>query len=286
MMNSLFVASLGNPAPYHQTLHSAGHILLRALGAYLQCPIPKADRELGKAFVTHGRLANEQRTNVTLWESPSVMNVSGPPLLAAYRAWLKREGISSPVIPPQPNPNGRPLEGRDLIKALKNRPQLVRPSLNLVLLHDELDLVPGKIRTRFLGGEASSRGHNGVKSVVAELIRAKYLNSENAPGMSWYDADKLPAVEEGQDVAAQVDAAEDGRIWPAPVLMRVQVGIGRPGGSRDSAVVASHVLSTMCDSQMNRTCAQAPILAQFLEQLIAPALVRPSNASEGVATAA
>jgi PTH1 family peptidyl-tRNA hydrolase len=173
-----------------------------------------------------------------------------------------------------------------LKKALTSRPQLLRPSLNLVLLHDELDLVPGRIRTKFLGGEASARGHHGVKSVVQELIRAKFLNSK--AGMSQYEPENPPDAEESEDLSAPVDAAEDAkdRIWPSPVLMRVQVGIGRPARSREAAIIAAHVLTTMCDSQMKRTCAQAPLLAQFLEQLIAPALVQPSNSSEQVAAAA
>src|SRR5271156_4710732 len=34
----LLIASLGNPAPYHSTRHSAGHVLLRALATHLNFP--------------------------------------------------------------------------------------------------------------------------------------------------------------------------------------------------------------------------------------------------------
>ena len=120
MVRRLFVASLGNPAPYHYSRHSAGHVLLEGLRALsltspaLQsCPAP-----------------------YTLFRSPALMNVSGPSVARAYSRFLKD------------------LDAED------------RRLARLVILHDELELPPGKLKLR-RGG--SARGHNGLKSVKTSL---------------------------------------------------------------------------------------------------------------------
>ena len=126
----IFVASLGNPRPYHNTLHSAGHTLLASLASELSYPPFERSRLFGKALVSAGPA-------FTLWQSPSLMNVSGPPLAAAWRTFL------------------RSLTSDEERKAAR-----------LVVLHDELQSPLGKTKAK-TGG--SAKGHNGLKSCVAAL---------------------------------------------------------------------------------------------------------------------
>lgn len=66
------------------------------------------------------------------------MNVSGPAVASAWRTFLKNAQSSN-------------VEG-------------VRDRARLVVLHDELELELGKIKTRKPGG--SMKGHNGLKSIA------------------------------------------------------------------------------------------------------------------------
>lgn len=72
----------------------------------------------------------------TLFQSPSLMNVSGKPVKAAWRAFL------------------RELTPEEQERAL------------LVILHDELEKPLGKIKVKKTGGVA---GHNGLTSIVSSL---------------------------------------------------------------------------------------------------------------------
>lgn len=65
----LFIASIGNKAPYRQTRHSAGHLLLDAVKPLLRS--------------THGDTSAFHET----WYSPSYMNESGRKLVRALEKW-------------------------------------------------------------------------------------------------------------------------------------------------------------------------------------------------------
>lgn len=65
MTRRLFIASLGNKAPYRKTRHSAGHLLLDALKPLIP--------------------------NHTTFYSPSYMNESGPKLVRAMEKWRTTE---------------------------------------------------------------------------------------------------------------------------------------------------------------------------------------------------
>lgn len=65
----LFIASIGNKAPYRQTRHSAGHLLLDAVKPLLSS--------------THGDTSAFHET----WYSPSYMNESGRKLVRALEKW-------------------------------------------------------------------------------------------------------------------------------------------------------------------------------------------------------
>ncbi|KAF6241673.1 hypothetical protein HO173_000384 [Letharia columbiana] len=126
----LLVASLGNPPPlYKNTLHSAGHTLLSSLQQYLSYPPFAKSRPHGNGLFSSGN-------DITLWQSPTLMNVSGPAVATAWKTFL-----------------------RDL-------PNEDRTRAKLVVVHDELESPLGKIKLK-VGG--SARGHNGLKSCVSSL---------------------------------------------------------------------------------------------------------------------
>lgn len=127
----IFVASLGNPSPaYTNTFHSAGHTLLESIRRSFRYPEWSRERSYGNGF-TSGDV------NYTLWQSPSLMNVSGKAVSTAWKAFLKNQ--SSP---------------EERSRAL------------LIVLHDELESPLGRIRFK-IGG--SARGHKGIKSCISRL---------------------------------------------------------------------------------------------------------------------
>lgn len=79
------------------------------------------------------------------------------------------------------NLSGPPLKG--LMREFKIKPD------NLILLHDDLDLEPGRLRIKQGGGAG---GHNGIKSVIEALgtpqfIRVKIGIGRPAPGQTAAD---------------------------------------------------------------------------------------------------
>ena len=305
-MSSLFVASLGNPAPYTETLHSAGHILLRALATTLQAPYFNLNPALGDGLTTEATLRNEQRTRVTLWQSPSFMNESGPALVQAYRAWLKEHKhdiADSLLMPPK---TIRDMTPGNMVWGMRENPELYRPRLRLVLVHDELEAVPGKFKVMYGGAERSAKGHRGVISVVDTLVK-KGLLSQPDESVNWdvkkvekkpkklsKKAQKALAAKEAEEKAAKEAEAEERRkagipdpepkpeppleetseykkvqrVIDHPLLTRVQIGIGRPV-ERDASTVAAFVLSPMEGRQYIRTQAHGETLENFLQKMVA-----------------
>ena len=70
----LFIASVGNPAPHYNTLHSAGHHLVDAMQSTLA--YPPFSRSLSSSY-PH-----------SLYKSTSQMNVSGTNILKAYKTFV------------------------------------------------------------------------------------------------------------------------------------------------------------------------------------------------------
>ncbi|KAI9818473.1 MAG: aminoacyl-tRNA hydrolase [Pycnora praestabilis] len=133
------VASIGNPPPlYTHTLHSAGHTLLSHLRLLLSYPPFIKSRLYANGLVSEDPFSSE----FTLWQSPSLMNVSGA---GVAKAWTKyKAGLSS-------EEGGR---------------------ARLVVLHDELEEGKvGRVRAR-RGG--SARGHNGIKSILAAMPKDEF----------------------------------------------------------------------------------------------------------------
>lgn len=142
------VVSLGNPAPYAESLHSAGHLALQSLQQQLHRqghaqPPFTSDRIAKKA--TKASLGDKY----SLLQCPTLMNISGPWIAKAWKEALA---------------NHTENQGQD-----PNRP------LGLIIVNDDLeeDLAVVKIRK----WDKSHRGHNGLKSIMASMRPADYKDS-------------------------------------------------------------------------------------------------------------
>jgi len=146
---SLLIASLGNPPPYHSTRHSAAHLVLKSLQQSLSLPpfTPK-HKSYGGGHISIG--ADVGRPEFTLYQSAVQMNISGAPLLKAWRHFSQLSDGA----------------GR---------------TAGLVVLHDEMEIAPGNLKVRYAGG--SAKGHNGVKSVQQALQSAHIINSNTQAGL-------------------------------------------------------------------------------------------------------
>lgn len=129
---SLLIASLGNPGPLKSTRHSAGHILLNALANTLQASPFARSKAYANGAITSAYLSSNP---TVLWQSPTSMNVSGPAVHKAWRAFVAEHDAES---------------------------------AGLVILHDEMETPQGRLRVR-KGLQASAKGHNGMKSVQDSL---------------------------------------------------------------------------------------------------------------------
>lgn len=138
----LFIASIGNPAPYRTTRHSAGHILFESLVPLLPTRFsPTPNHTLSDA---------EQSVFYKTWKSPSYMNESGGKLVRRLQKWIST------------------------IDTRQRKP-------TLVILHDELESPLGKVRVKRGGAEAASlRGHRGLISIM-EVLRGKGLYPPRTP---------------------------------------------------------------------------------------------------------
>ncbi|PWY85693.1 hypothetical protein BO94DRAFT_535827 [Aspergillus sclerotioniger CBS 115572] len=168
----LFIASIGNPRPYRQTRHSAGHILLEAL-----TPLLPARAPLVSSLSSNGPLFYKT------WHSPSYMNESGPKLLRQFQSWLsstqtetfksvvQRGHVRVVATPERQHPEWQhpewQIRGVDPVSLRQFSP-------TLVILHDELEAPLGK--------KASLRGHRGLISAF-ESLRGKGLYPPKKGGL-------------------------------------------------------------------------------------------------------
>lgn len=138
----LFIASIGNPAPYRTTRHSAGHILFESLVPLLPTRFSLTPN--------HMLSDAEQAVFYKTWKSPSYMNESGGKLVRRLHKWIST------------------------IDTRQRKP-------TLVILHDELESPLGKVRVKRGGAEAASlRGHRGLISIM-EVLRGKGLYPPRTP---------------------------------------------------------------------------------------------------------
>jgi PTH1 family peptidyl-tRNA hydrolase len=141
-VSRVLVVSLGNPSPYLDTLHSAGHYALGAVQQLLSYDQPPfTSQRYGKKAV----LASAGPRYIFL-QSPTLMNVSGPWVAAAWKGVLADQGLSPAELP-------------------------------LVVVHDDLEEDLGAVKIK--QWKSSHRGHNGIKSINASLNIGQY------PGALW-----------------------------------------------------------------------------------------------------
>lgn len=242
----LFIASIGNPAPYTGTRHSAGHVLLDALQAPLQERIGlTSDSHSGKASIFY-----------SLWKSPALMNVSGPPVLRQFKSWLanRQQVFDTTLAAPAPSSSSTtstetkageevPAEEEEkytkrLYKGPSHTPidvstrDLTRFRPTLVILHDELEAAPGKIKLRMGGPEqASLRGHRGLISIIDSFRGARLLTPKK----------------EGVSVS----------------VLRVGIGIGRPV-SRERDAVSDYVLGKLTPRDLEALQRAVPEVVDLL----------------------
>ncbi|PGG98403.1 hypothetical protein GX51_06816 [Blastomyces parvus] len=272
----LFLASIGNPPPrWHKTLHSAGHILLRALAQHLDAPLQPISpyslptnpppRDHPGPYTSRTQLPHT-RTPLTLWQSPTLMNVSGPTLIRTYDKWCAERGGGPGGIVRLPSKTSAATTGSNIIHedglSQSQRQSEIKHTakatskpipLNLILLHDDLELSPGKLSVRRGGASLSARGHNGIKSVVSSLVKAGML-----PPARGGPTKKKGG---GGGVVGGVGALDPARFQ----LTRIGVGIGRPA-SREPEEVAEYVLGRMPDRQVEVTEGLVEELVRILEK--------------------
>ncbi|KIW70675.1 hypothetical protein PV04_02920 [Phialophora macrospora] len=178
----LLIASLGNPPPYHSTRHSVGHIVLKQLASHLNLSPLTKSKLLGYGLVSSG--ADVGLPQYTLWQSASMMNISGQGTLKAWKAFTNLHPASEDVV------------------------------TALVVLHDELESSLGAVKLR--RGESSPKGHNGIKSVQSSLKSAGLLSSMGDRFIKIGVGIGRPVSREKDDVSAwvlgQLTAAEKGKI--------------------------------------------------------------------------
>lgn len=136
----LLICSVGNPgSTYANTLHSAGHTVLKKLSERLEFQPYQKSRPHGSGLVSKPLAPSD--ADWTLWQSTSLMNVSGKGVKAAHNTWS------------QDKPAG---EGR------------------LVIVHDEMEKPLGAVNLNVRQG-ASAKGHNGLKSIMASIGNVPFV---------------------------------------------------------------------------------------------------------------
>lgn len=129
-MPAWLVVGLGNPGPtYAWHRHNVGHLVLDELARRLGARFT-APRGL-RAELAEGRLGlpGENGPRLTLARSRIYMNETGGPVTRLL-SWAKLEPVQ------------------------------------MVVVHDEIDLEPGQLRVKFGGGD---NGHNGLRSIRKSL---------------------------------------------------------------------------------------------------------------------
>ena len=95
--------------------------------------------------------------------------------------------------------------GRSVAALLKDA---YASAADLIVLHDELDLVAGTVRVKFGGGHG---GHNGLRSIIeylgtADFIRVRIGVGRPLPGMDTADYVLSPFFAEEREAAATATA--------------------------------------------------------------------------------
>jgi PTH1 family peptidyl-tRNA hydrolase len=133
----LLICSVGNPgSTYANTLHSAGHTVLKKLSERLDFQPYQKSRPHGSGLISTGD------SDWMLWQSTSLMNVSGKGVKAAHNTWAQDKAAG--------------FEGK------------------LVIVHDELEKPLGAVNLNVRQG-ASAKGHNGLKSIMSSIGNVPFV---------------------------------------------------------------------------------------------------------------
>lgn len=237
----LYIAALGNPgARYASTRHNAGALLLEAVLPRLRA----------RWDPTHG--AN-LLPFVETKRPTHYMNESGKGVVPGMMGFFAKSDklVSREVV------GSRAGEG---IPA------------TLVLLHDELEIAPGKLKIRYGGPESFSlRGHRGLVDVFAKLDKKKMWN---LGGKGANNAASNP-----QDVKTAFVGAKDSLPREFSVL-RIGYGIGRPE-TRGRDDVADYVLARMDQRELKGVEAAVDTVVLALEKELFRDRVYPQDGEKG-----
>ncbi|KAJ5263793.1 hypothetical protein N7478_011398 [Penicillium angulare] len=259
----LFIASIGNQAPYRRTRHSAGHLLLDELAPRLRANWSQNNTNIGVgvsgaeiAEVSHSQSHLPIGAYYTTWYSPSYMNESGPKLVRQLSKWLGRQDEVVARGTALPSKAESWLEG--LVPSSNSAGNGKGYPATLVILHDELEAPLGKIRIKRGGPESASlRGHRGLISVL-ESLRGKGMYAHGSKVSS----------NPGRDQAQTQKKGGKESIVPRDLsILRVGIGIGRPD-SRAKNAVADYVLTEMDAAEVDAVHQTvAPVMGILEEEL-------------------
>lgn len=137
---SLLICSVGNPgSAYANTMHSAGHTVLKKLAERLEFQPYQKSRPHGSGLVS--KPLGPADSDWTLWQSTSLMNVSGKGVKAAHNTWAQDKADGE---------------------------------AKLVIVHDELEKPLGAVNLNVRQG-ASAKGHNGLKSIMSSIGNVPFV---------------------------------------------------------------------------------------------------------------
>lgn len=152
----LLICSIGNPGKqYANTLHSAGHLVAKKLQERLDFTPWQKSKRHGNGLVSSPMTApaDDGSSDWTLWQSTSLMNISGKGVKGAHDTWA-REKLSGESA--EDEEAGRGGGGK------------------LVIVHDELEKPLGEVTLNVRQG-ASAKGHNGLKSILMSLRETPFV---------------------------------------------------------------------------------------------------------------
>ena len=141
----LLICSIGNPGKhYANTLHSAGHLVTKKLQERLGFTPWQKSKAHGNGLVSY---PDASSSDWTLWQSTSLMNISGKGVKGAHETWTREKFAGAS----EDDQQGR-----------------------LVIVHDELEKPLGDITLNVRQG-ASAKGHNGLKSIMLSLRETPFV---------------------------------------------------------------------------------------------------------------
>jgi PTH1 family peptidyl-tRNA hydrolase len=148
----LLICSIGNPGKqYANTLHSAGHLVAKKLQERLDFTPWQKSKRHGNGLISipmTGR-TDESSSDWTLWQSTSLMNISGKGVKGAHDNWARDKSAG---------------ESEDKEEMMGK----------LVIVHDELEKPLGEVTLNIRQG-ASAKGHNGLKSILMSLRETPFV---------------------------------------------------------------------------------------------------------------